>query len=77
MIDIVQSPGVVFGGFASFPFVVASSPLVIAGSPLGTASEAKQSIVNRKIPYNPPSPGGRELKGGGISPSRPLPNKGG
>jgi hypothetical protein len=51
LIDIVQSLGVVFGGFARFPFVVASFPLVIASfspviasfSPV-IASEAKQSL---------------------------------
>jgi len=30
------------------------------------------SVVNRKIPYNLPYPGGRELEGGGNSPSPNL-----
>ena len=33
-------------------------------------------IVNRKISYNSPSPGGRELEGGGIHPHlNPLPSR--
>jgi len=35
-----------------------------------------KTIVNHKIPYNPPSPVGRGLEGGGNSPSPNLPLRG-